>query len=272
MVFLYTERSGRVRGVHLRILIAEQEAALGIFVARTLEQDDHAVTVVADGDATAMAIASADYDLLLLSLDLSSRYLAQSSAGMEVLEIARQLGNGMRVLVLTSQAAEIETRVACLEAGADDCMAKPFAMVELKARCRALLRRQDGVATVLRCGPLELNRLEQSVARDQEPVALSRREFALLEYLMLHRGHCVSRATLLEQVWSSSDAANTNVVDVYVNYLRRKLGPSQSLIETIRGQGYRIAAAAVADRKLPVAGILAGIETGGQARHATSVA
>ena len=236
MVFLHTRDfySGCTE-YHLRILIAEHESALAMFVARAMEKDDHTVTTVTDGDAAVLAIASAEYDLLLLDLNLSQR------TGMQVLEVARQLGNGMRVLVLTAQASELETRIACLEAGADDCMAKPFALRELKARCRALFRRHDGSAAVLRCGGLELNRLEQSVERDQEPICLSRREFALLEYLMLHRGRCVSRATLLEQVWNATEAGNTNVVDVYVNYLRRKLGRSESLIETVRGQGYRIA-------------------------------
>jgi DNA-binding response OmpR family regulator len=214
--------------------MAEHEAALGMFVARSLEKEDYTVTFAGDGAAAASAIASADYDLLLLDLDLPGEM------GMGVLELARTLGNGMRVLVLTAQAAELETRIACLEAGADDCVMKPFAMRELKARCRALVRRQDRGA-VLRCGGLELNRLQQSLEYGQESIALSRREFGLLEYLMLNRGRCVSRATLLEQVWSTSDAGNTNVVDVYINYLRRKLGPSGSLIETVRGQGYRIA-------------------------------
>lgn len=250
----------------MRILIAEHEAALGMFVARSLEKDEHTVTVVADGDAAVMAIASADYDLLLLGLDLPRQN------GMQTLEVARQLGNGMRVLVLASRAAQLEMRVACLEAGADDCMAKPFAMVELKARCRALLRRQDGAAVVLRCGGLELNRLHQSVERDQELIALSRREFALLEYLMLHRGHCVSRGTLLEQVWNSSEAANTNVVDVYVNYLRRKLGRSQGLIETVRGQGYRIASAADVSPALPPVSVLPGLRQGAPLPQAVSVA
>lgn len=218
----------------MRILIAEHEAALGMFVTRSLEKEDHTVTLVSDGVAAANAIASADYDLFLLELDLPA------GAGMRLLEVARTLGNGMRVLVLTAQAAEVETRIACLEAGADDCMMKPFAMRELKARCRALVRRQDGGA-VLRCGGLELNRLQQSLECGEESIGLSRREFGLLEYLMLNRGRCVSRATLLERVWSSGDAANPNVVDVYVNYLRRKLGSSASLIETVRGQGYRIA-------------------------------
>jgi DNA-binding response OmpR family regulator len=218
----------------LRILIAEHEAALGMFVGRSLEKEDHTVTLVSDGAGAANAIASADYDLFLLDLDLPGEI------GMRVLEVARTLGNGMRVLILTAQAGELETRIACLEGGADDCLMKPFAMRELKARCRALVRRQDGGA-VLRCGGLELNRMQQSLECGEESIALSRREFGLLEYLMLHRGSCVSRATLLERVWSASDAGNTNVVDVYINYLRRKLGPSGSLIETVRGQGYRIA-------------------------------
>ena len=216
-----------------------------MFVARSLEKEDHTVTLVGDGAGAANAIASADYDLFLLDLDLPGEI------GMGVLEVARTLGNGMRVLVLTAQAGELETRIACLEAGADDCMMKPFAMRELKARCRAVVRRQDGGA-VLRCGVLELNRLQQSLECGEESIALSRREFGLLEYLMLHRGHCVSRATLLERVWSASDAGNTNVVDVYINYLRRKLGPSGSLIETVRGQGYRIAGVDIGKAAQPV--------------------
>jgi DNA-binding response OmpR family regulator len=218
----------------LRLLVAEHEIALGMFVARSLEKEAHTVTLADDAASAATAIASADYDLFLLDLDLPA------GIGMRVLEMARQLGNGMRVLVLSAKSDDLETRIACLEGGADDCMMKPFAMRELKARCRALVRRQDGGA-VLRCGGLELNRLQQSLECGQEPIALSRREFGLLEYLMLNRGRCISRAVLLECVWSSSEAGNTNVVDVYINYLRRKLGPNASLIETVRGQGYRIA-------------------------------
>ena len=141
-----------------------------MFVTRSLEKEGHTVTLVADGAAAATAIASADYDLFLLDLDLPG------DIGMRVLEVARQLGNGMRVLVLSAQATELETRIACLEGGADDCLMKPFAMRELKARCRALVRRQDGGA-VLRCGGLELNRLQQSLECGEESIALSRREF-----------------------------------------------------------------------------------------------
>jgi DNA-binding response OmpR family regulator len=245
MVFLQPSPPAGRRGTALRILIAEHDVALGMFVARSLEKEEHMVTLVGDGAAAATAIASADHDLFILDLDLPGQI------GMRVLDVARQLGNGMRVLVLTSQAADLNTRIACLEGGADDCMGKPFAMRELKARCRAVVRRQDGTA-VLRCGGLELNRLQQSLECDQEPIALSRREFGLLEYLMLHRGLCVSRATLLESVWSSSEAGNTNVVDVYINYLRRKLGSSGSLIETVRGQGYRIAGPEAGKQAQPI--------------------
>jgi DNA-binding response OmpR family regulator len=217
----------------LKILIAEHDAALGMFVARSLEKEGHAIDLVSEGAGAATAIASTDYDLLLLDLEIPG------DLGMRVLEVARQLGNGMRVLVLSSRASDLEVRIACLEAGADECMMKPFAMRELKARCRAAVRRQDGAA-VLRCGGLELNRLQQSLECGQESIALSRREFSLLEYLMLHRGRCVSRGMLLEHVWGTSEAGNTNVVDVYINYLRKKLGESACLIETVRGQGYRI--------------------------------
>lgn len=218
----------------MRILIAEPDAALGMFIVRSLEKDGHALTLAGDGAAAATAIAGMDYDLFLLDLDLPG------DLGMRVLEVARQLGNGMRVVVLTAHASDLDVRIACLEGGADDCMMKPFAMRELKARCRVAMRRHDGSA-VLRCGGLELNRLEQSIERGHESIALSRREFGLLEYLMLNRGRCVSRAMLLERVWGAGEAGNTNVVDVYINYLRRKLGASASLIETVRGQGYRIA-------------------------------
>jgi DNA-binding response OmpR family regulator len=219
----------------VKLLIVEHDPALGLFLARSLERDQHTITLVNEGAAAVLAIASADYDLLLLDFDLPGEM------GMRVLEAARQLGNGMRVLVLGAGAVELEFRIRSLQAGADDCLAKPFAMRELRLRCEALGRRHDGHA-VLRCGSLELNRLEQSLACDQGRIALSRREFAVLEFLMMHRGNCVSRATLLENVWSAAEGGNTNVVDVYINYLRRKLGPNGALIETVRGQGYRIAA------------------------------
>ena len=128
----------------VRILIAEHETALGMFIARSLEKESHTVMLVSEAAAAASAIASADYDLFLLDMDLPG------DIGMRVLEVVRQLANGMRVLVLSAKGDDLDTRIACLEGGADDCLTKPFAMRELKVRCRALVRRQDGEA-VLRC-------------------------------------------------------------------------------------------------------------------------
>jgi DNA-binding response OmpR family regulator len=140
--------------------------------------------------------------------------------------------------------------------GADDFMQKPFSFAELRARCKVLERRR-ATGLVLRHGDLELNRVEHAVTRAGVPVSLTNKEFALLEYLLLHRGRAVSRATLLESVWNMSPEAGTNVVDVYVNYLRRKLHdpllhraasavaenaaePGEQIIRTVRGQGYSI--------------------------------
>ena len=206
-----------------------------MFVTRSFEKEDHTVTLVADGAAAANAIASADYDLFLLDLDLSG------DIGMRVLEVARQLGNGMRVLVLSAQATELETRIACLEGGADDCLMKPFAMRELKARCRALVRRHNGGA-VLRCGGLELNRLQQSLECGEESIALSRREFGLLEYLMRKKDTVVTKTEIVQGVWDWHFDGPDNIVEVYVRNLRRKIDVpfGTNTIETTRGVGYRL--------------------------------
>lgn len=232
----------------MRLLIAEDDRALGSFLARGLEKDGHEVTVATDGEA-AMEMARTNLpDMAVLDLNLPKR------DGTEVLEFLRSLTEDLPILVLTAR-QEPETRLRCLESGADDFMQKPFSLAELRARCRAVLRRRSP-GLILRHGDLELNRVERSVTRNGEPIVLTNREFALLEYLMQHRGRPVSRAVLLQSVWNlqpDSGAAATNVVDVYVNYLRRKLhddGLRQDadpqgtralpIIRTVRGQGYVI--------------------------------
>ena len=127
-------------------------------------------------------------------------------------------------------------------------MIKPFSLEELRARCRALIRRRPESNLVLRHSGLEMNRINHTVLRDGEAIALTNKEFALLEFLLLHRGSCVSRVTLLDRVWKAEAQMGTNVVDVYVNYLRRKLhdSPPDSIIQTVRGRGYCIPARPIA--------------------------
>lgn len=219
----------------MRFLVAEDDRALGIFLRRGLEMDGHEIRLASDGQAAIDSFTDEMPDLTILDLNLPRK------DGTEVLRCLRSITQDVPVLILTAR-SEVETRVKCLDMGADDCMLKPFSLIELRARCRALLRRRRDTSLLLRQGDLEVNRVERSVTRDSHAIVLTNTEFALLEYLLLNRGRAVSRTTLLERVWNMQSAASTNVVDVYVNYLRRKLnehgGPC--LIQTVRGEGYAI--------------------------------
>jgi len=221
----------------MRLLIAEDDRALGTFLSRGLEADGHRVRVTVDGASAASAFREELPDLTILDLNLPVK------DGERVLEEMRMVDTDLPILVLTAR-QEVETRVRCLDRGADDFMAKPFSLHELRARCRALLRRKRETKLVLRTGNLELDRMNHTAVRAGEGIALTNKEFALLEHLMLNRGQCVSRVELLESVWKLEPAQTTNIVDVYVNYLRRKLkdpAPGR-LIRTVRGKGYMIPA------------------------------
>ncbi|HVJ07608.1 MAG TPA: response regulator transcription factor [Acidisarcina sp.] len=228
----------------MRLLIAEDDKALGLFLSRGLEAEGHEVRRVGDGQAAIDAFLEDLPDLTILDLNLPRR------DGEEVLQSIRAQNAELPILILTGR-PEIETRIRCLDLGADDFMLKPFSLQELRARCRALLRRRREVRLTLRCGELELNRMDRVVTLHQEAILLTNKEFALLEYLLLHRGRCVTRTALLEEVWKMDPAVGTNVVDVYINYLRKKLGDALhgSLIQTVRGQGYCIAADTPAGRQ-----------------------
>jgi DNA-binding response OmpR family regulator len=237
----------------MQVLIAEDDAALGLFLQKGLKLEGHEVTWVGDG-ATALEHARGlRPDLMVLDLSLPRM------DGMEVLAEMNGLFEGTAVLVLTGR-SQVEERVRCLNLGADDCLLKPFSFHELTARCRALLRRKEQFADpVLRHGDLELNRMERRVRHNGRAVELTVKEFSLLEFLMQRRGRCCGRSELLREVWQMSPEAGTNVVDVYINYLRKKLGTTQSeseggapLIETVRGEGYRMGAVRKMSIAIPV--------------------
>jgi len=219
----------------MRLLIAEDDKALSLFLRRGLEMEGHRVSTVQDGAQAVAVFRDESPDLTILDLNLPVK------DGEFALREMRALNAELPVLVLTGR-PEVETRVRCLDGGADDLMVKPFSLSELRARCRALLRRKREAQLVLRAGDLELGRLDHVVRRGSRVVSLTNKEFALLEHLMLSRGHCVTRGELLETVWNAEPAQTTNIVDVYVNYLRRKLedAPPGVLIRTVRGKGYMI--------------------------------
>ena len=219
----------------MRLLIAEDDQALGLFLSRGLEADGHRVRLAHDGAAAVEAFRQELPDLTILDLNMPVK------DGEQVLEEVRALDANLPVLVLTAR-QEVDTRVRCLDLGADDLMIKPFSLHELRARCRALLRRKREARLLLRAGDLELDRLDHTARHGGQPVLLTNKEFALLEHLMLNRGQCVSRVELLDSVWNLEPTQTTNIVDVYVNYLRRKLKdrPPGQLIRTVRGQGYMV--------------------------------
>ena len=223
----------------MHVLVVEDDRSLGAFLKKGMEMEGHRAEWVEDGEAALLRTAEDSPDLILLDLCLPKR------DGTEVLTELRARHNDAIVLVLTGR-NDLQVRVQCLDLGADDCLLKPFSYFELTARTRALLRRRQQFADpVLREGDLELNRMEHKVMRAGRTVTLTAKEFQLLEYLLLHHGECVSRSQLLAEVWQMDTDSSTNIVDVYVNYLRRKIDTKSDsyhgeLIETVRGMGYRL--------------------------------
>ena len=217
----------------MRLLIAEDDKALAIFLGRGLEADGHRVRLAHDGGTAIEAFRQDLPDLTILDLNMPVK------DGEQVLDEVRMVDADLPVLVLTAR-QEVDTRVRCLDHGADDLMIKPFSLHELRARCRVLLRRKRDTKLLLRAGDLELDRMEHTARRGSGSIELTNKEFALLEHLLLNRGQCVTRVELLECVWTFESGQTTNIVDVYINYLRRKLkdpAPGR-LIRTVRGQGY----------------------------------
>ena len=220
----------------MRILIAEDDTALAGFVRKGLEAEHYAVDVSSDGEQARALATELDYDLIVLDLTLPRL------DGITILKQVRSHKPNVAVLILTAR-GRVEDRVLCLDAGADDYMVKPFSFSELSARIRALLRRNRlPLESVLTVEDLKLDRVERRVTRGSRTIELTSKEFALLEYLMRNAGRRVTRAMIIEHVWNLSFDSTTNLVDVYVAYLRRKVDDDapRKLIHTIRGVGYEL--------------------------------
>jgi heavy metal response regulator len=221
----------------VHILVVEDERRLANLVRRALEEQGHVVDVAHDG-AEGLDVATAtDYDLLVLDLMLPHL------DGIEIAKRLRASKNDVRILMLTARDA-VEDRVRGLEAGADDYLMKPFSFSELLARVRALSRRQiqAQAETELRSGNLVLDLARHEARRDDRTIELTAKEFQLLEYLMRNAGHVLTRTQILDHVWGYNFDSFSNVVDIYVHYLRNKIDRDfpEPLIRTVRGVGYSL--------------------------------
>lgn len=224
----------------MRVLVVEDEPGIGGFIRQGLSEAGYAVDVVRDGrDGLAFAEAT-EYDVIILDIMLPGMN------GIDLLRKLRGRKHKVPVLLLTARDT-VDDRVRGLDAGADDYLVKPFAFAELLARVRALLRRPPlQTETILRASGLEMNLATRAVSVDDRAVDLSPREFAVLEYLLRHPNQVLTRTQIAEHVWNFDFYNESNVVDVYIGYLRRKLERAGGLppIETVRGVGYRLNAEA----------------------------
>ena len=222
----------------MKILVIEDDPTVGEFVRRGFEEQRWQADLVANGaDGERMAL-SQPYDIVILDMRLPGR------SGIDVLRSLRSRGFERPVLVLTAQDA-VDAKVETLRAGADDYVTKPFAFEELLARVEALARRPSAIAsTMLRIGDLELDQGTHDVRRAGESIELTPKEFAVLEYLMRHAGRVMSRTLITEYAWGYHFDPGTNIVDVVINHLRKKIDAKyeKKLITTVRGVGYMIRA------------------------------
>jgi DNA-binding response OmpR family regulator len=220
----------------MRILLVEDERGIADFVERALRAQGHAIEVAADGVDGGHRALGSDLDLVILDVMLPGR------SGLEILEEIRAVKPALPVIMLTAR-AEVADKVAGLDAGATDYMTKPFSVEELLARVRAHLRTPvQAETTRLSVAGIELDLLRRAVSREGSPVHLSAKEFDLLAYFMRHPGQVLSRAQILNGVWDYNHDPGTNIVEVYVGYLRRKLALADRPvpIQTVRSAGYRL--------------------------------
>jgi DNA-binding response OmpR family regulator len=219
----------------VRILVVEDDPKTARTLLKGLEADRFAVDLATDGEEGLQLATEVDYDAVILD------WILPRLDGMTVLRKMRRAGSPARILFLSAR-NEVSDRVGALQAGADDFIAKPFSFEELRARLQALLRRPQELLDKLSVADLELDRLRRIVTRGGKIIKLTQREYAVLEYLMRNAGHTVTRSMIVEHVWNLGFEGLTNIVDVYIKYLRTKVdeGFGRPLIHTTRGIGYQI--------------------------------
>jgi two-component system copper resistance phosphate regulon response regulator CusR len=218
----------------MRILVIEDDPTVGQYVKRGLEEHRWAVDLMTDGEEGERRASSEAYDLVILDMRLPGK------SGLDVLQSLRAKGFERPVLVLTAQDA-VDAKVTTLRAGADDYVTKPFAFEELLARVEALARRPRALASpVLRVGDLEIDQATHAVRRGGVPIEVTPKEYTVLEYLARHAGRVMSRTLITEYAWGYHFDPGTNIVDVVINHLRKKIdaGHDRRLITTVRGVGY----------------------------------
>jgi two-component system, OmpR family, response regulator len=220
----------------MRALVVEDDAAMASLLERSLVKHGYTVVLSTDGTDALWNVLEHDFDVVVLDA------MIPAPDGFEVCRRMREAGRWAPVLLLTARDS-VDDRVAGLDAGADDYLTKPFALTELHARLRSLTRRVPHERpVVLSVGDLTLDPVSHAVRRGEQPILLSPKEFALLEELMRHPGEALSRTHLLEHVWDFAYDGDSNIVDVYVRYLRNKIDRpfDRASLETVRGVGYRI--------------------------------
>ncbi len=218
----------------MRILVIEDEKKIANFIKRGLKEEGYAVDTADDGEQGYFMATTQDYDLIVLDLMLPK------IDGLTLCRRLRAEKVPSSILMLTAKDS-VKDKVSGLDSGANDYITKPFAFEEFLARVRVLLRKQvSSTATKLTAGELTLDLVTHKVSRGGKEIELTAKEYALLEYFMRNAGSCVTRTMISEHVWDMNFDSFTNVIDVYVNYLRKKLdsGPGKKLIQTVRGRGY----------------------------------
>jgi len=220
----------------MRLLVVEDEARIARFIRRGLEEEGHAVDVATDGDEAIVLATTNDYDVILLDILLPRRN------GLAVCRDLRQRNVATPILMLTAKDS-VQDKVAGLNSGADDYLTKPFSFDELVARVNALTRRQAlARSPILSVADLTLDPISHDVRRGGDPIELTNKEYALLALLMRRPGQVLTRTQIAQQIWDMDVDSDSNVIDVYIRYLRKKVdaGRDQPLIHTVRGVGYTI--------------------------------